>query len=108
MAKFIIITRVNGQFQFVLTTDNDEVILTSESYTTKQSCENTIESVRINAQSDNNYDSKNTVSGKAYFNLRGANMQMIGTSQMYENDEARDIGIIAVKANAPSATIEYM
>jgi uncharacterized protein len=106
MAKFVITKRVNGQFQFALMSDNDEILLTSESYTTKQGCENGIASVRTNGQNDNNYDCKNTLGGKTYFNLRGANMQIIGISQMYERDEDRDKGIAFVKSYAPDATIE--
>ena len=47
MGKFIISTRSNGEFQFNLTADNGQVILSSEGYTTKAACTNGIESLRF-------------------------------------------------------------
>ena len=46
----------DGQFMFNLKAANGEVILTSERYTTKQSAENGIESVRTNSPLDERYD----------------------------------------------------
>ncbi|HEY9178319.1 MAG TPA: YegP family protein, partial [Flavipsychrobacter sp.] len=43
---------------------------------------------------------------KFYFNLKAANGQIIGTSQMYESAQGRDNGIASVKSNAPGATID--
>ena len=42
---------------------------------------------------------------KSYFNLKAANGEIIGTSQMYENASNRDNGIESVKTNAPTAEI---
>jgi len=39
----------DDQFYFNLKADNNEIIATSEMYTTKQSCQNGIDSVRNNA-----------------------------------------------------------
>ena len=39
----------DGQFYFTLQATNDEIIATSEMYTTKQNCQNGIESVKTNA-----------------------------------------------------------
>ncbi len=106
MGKFVISTRANGEFQFNLKADNYQVILTSEGYTTRANCENGIESVRKNSQSDSNYDRKKSTNGKHYFNLKAANSQVIGTSEMYESSTSMETGIASVKKNAPSATVE--
>jgi uncharacterized protein YegP (UPF0339 family) len=106
MAKFAITPRTNGEFQFNLRADNGLIILTSEGYGTKPNCENGIESVRKNSQDDSKYDLKTSTDGRAYFNLKAANGQVIGTSQMYESDESRQIGIASVKATAQDATID--
>jgi uncharacterized protein len=106
MGKFLISTRSNGEFQFNLKADNHQVILTSEGYTTRANCENGIESVRKNSQSDSNYDRKKSTNGKHYFNLKAANSQVIGTSEMYESTTSMETGIASVKKNAPSATVE--
>ena len=44
--------------------------------------------------------------GKYYFNLRAANNQVIGNSEMYETAASRDNGIESVKSNAPTAVID--
>lgn len=106
MGKFVISTRTNGEFQFNLKADNGQVILTSEGYTTKAACENGIESVKKNASDDARYDRKKSTNGKNYFNLKAANSQIIGTSEMYESSTAMETGIASVKKNAPGATVE--
>jgi len=50
-AKFELKKTSNGQFRFNLKAGNGEIIATSESYTTKQSALNGIESVQNNAPS---------------------------------------------------------
>jgi len=39
----------DGQFYFTLKATNDEIIATSEMYTSKQNCQNGIDSVKTNA-----------------------------------------------------------
>ncbi len=92
-------------FRFNLKADNGQVILTSETYTTKAACQNGIESVKTNAGEDGNYDRLTASDGKFYFNLKAANRQVIGTSQMYESAAGRDNGIESVKTNAPQAGV---
>ena len=106
MGKFVITKRVNGEFQFNLKANNGQIILASEGYGTKSSCENGIESVKRNAQDDTKFDRKTAVNGKSYFNLKATNGQIIGTSEMYETIASRDNGIESVKNNAPDATTE--
>ena len=47
--KFKIKDAKDGQYYFTLQADNNEIIATSEMYTTKQGCQNGIESVKENA-----------------------------------------------------------
>ena len=105
MGKFVISTRSNGEFQFTLKADNGQVILASEGYTAKSNCSNGIESVRKNAADDGRYERKTAVNGKFHFNLKAANGQIIGSSQMYESEAGRDNGIESVKKNAPAAAV---
>lgn len=106
MGKFVISKRKNGEFQFNLKAGNGQTILSSEGYTTKVNCENGIESVRKNSQVDARFERKTATNGKAYFNLKATNGQIIGTSEMYESEAGRDNGIASVKSNAPEATID--
>ncbi|MDX6180650.1 YegP family protein [Flavobacterium sp. Fl-77] len=106
MGKFAITTRANGEFQFNLKAGNGQTILASEGYTTKAACLNGIESVKTNSQIDERFDKRESSNGKPYFNLKAANGQIIGNSEMYESTAARDNGIASVKTNAPDATID--
>jgi uncharacterized protein YegP (UPF0339 family) len=105
MGKFVIGKRSNGEFQFNLKADNNQIILTSEGYTTKASCQNGIESVKKNSGSDDSFERKVATNGKHYFSLKAANAQIIGMSQMYETIASMEIGITSVKNNAPSAGV---
>ncbi|MDN3676281.1 YegP family protein [Flavobacterium paronense] len=106
MEKFVITKRTNGDFQFTLKATNGERILTSEGYATKAGCENGIDSVRTNVLNVARYERKVAVNGNYYFNLRAANGEIIGTSELYESTAGRDNGIEAVKNNTPQATVE--
>ena len=106
MGAFLISKRKNDEFQFVLKAGNGQIILASEGYTTKTSCDNGVESVRKNSQDDARFDKLEAKNGKFYFNLKAANGQIIGSSEMYESIAARDNGIESVKKNAPDADIK--
>jgi uncharacterized protein YegP (UPF0339 family) len=106
MGKFIITQRKDGEFQFNLKATNGQVILSSEGYASKASCNNGIESVRTNAADDARFERKESSNGKFFFNLKAGNSQVIGSSQMYESEASRDNGIESVKNNAPEATVE--
>lgn len=105
MGNFIISKRTNGEYQFNLKATNGQVILTSEGYVAKASCKTGIESVKTNAPTDTRYDRRVAKNGSFYFNLKAANGEIIGTSQMYTSSSARDNGIESVKTNAPKAAI---
>lgn len=106
MGSFLITKRANGEFQFVLKAGNGQVILASESYTTRAACDNGIESVRKNSQDDARFDRLESKNGKPYFNLKATNGQTIGTSELYESTAARENGVESVKKNAPDADVK--
>ena len=105
MGKFVIKLRKNGEYQFDLKATIGQVILSSEGYTTKAACLNGIASVKKNAPEDGRYERKEAKNGAPYFNLKAGNGQVIGTSEMYSSEAARDNGIESVKKNAPEAEI---
>ena len=96
----------DGQYSFVLKAGNGEVILTSELYKSKASAQNGIESVQKNSPEDSRYERLEAKNGKPYFNLKAANYQIIGTSQLYASEQAREKGIESVKNNGSSTTIK--
>ncbi|MFM7152559.1 MAG: YegP family protein [Bacteroidota bacterium] len=106
MGKFVISQRKNGDYQFNLKATNGQVILASQGYSSKASCENGIESVKSNAADDARFERLTSSNGKFYFNLKAGNGQVIGSSEMYESEAGRDNGIESVKRNAPDASVE--
>lgn len=106
MGKFVVTKRTNGEYQFNLKANNGQVILTSQGYAAKSSCENGIESVRSNSQEDSRFERKTSSNDKPYFNLKATNGQIIGSSEMYESTASMENGIASVKTNAPDATVE--
>jgi len=96
----------DNQFYFTLKAVNGYTILTSERYTTKQNCLNGIQSCKNNSPYDRNYERLIASSGQFYFNLRAANYEVIGRSEMYTTTAARDNGIDAVKRDGPIAEVE--
>lgn len=107
MGKFTISRRTNGEYQFNLKAGNNEVILTSEGYTTMKNCLTGVQSVRENSEDESAYARMTSTRGRCYFNLKARNQQIIGTSELYESSYSMEKGIESVKGNAPSAPVEY-
>lgn len=105
MGKFEIKKDKSGQFRFNLKAGNHQVILSSEAYKTRASCDNGIESVRKNSKSDKMFERKVAKDGSPYFNLKSTNGQVIGSSEMYSSKSSMENGIASVAKNAPKATI---
>ncbi|EIL99908.1 MULTISPECIES: YegP family protein [Rhodanobacter] len=103
--KFTLFTGKNGEIYFNLKAGNGEIILKSEGYRDKGGAQNGIESVRKNAADASRFEKKTSVNGKFHFNLKAANHQVIGSSEMYESERSRDNGIASVMANAPDASL---
>lgn len=96
----------DDQFWFVLKAANAETILTSERYKAKTSLETGIASVQSNCPIDAMYVRMESKNDKHYFNLKAANHQIIGTSQMYESAQSCEKGIESVKTNGISRTVK--
>src|SRR3546814_6494203 len=87
----------SGQFHFNLKAGNGEILLTSEMYDSKASAQKGIASVQKNCQDDARYAKAVAANGKFHFTLKDANHQVIGSSQMYATEAARDAGLESVK-----------
>lgn len=94
-----------NQYHFVLKSDNHEIILTSETYTTRQGAQVGIASCQVNSPIDANYDRRYSTAFQPYFVLKALNHEIIGTSQMYSDSRARDVGIASCKLNGPTKNI---
>ena len=81
-------SQANYNYYFHLRSENGEIVLNSEGYTSKQNCHNGIASVKINEPYDSRYS------------------EIIGRSENYTSSSARENGIAAVKRDAPGAPID--
>src|SRR5215469_4750069 len=93
------------KFMFNLKAANDEIILTSQTYTSKEACEHGIASVKQNAALDDRYEEKTGAGGKPHFVLHAANKLVIGKSETYSSREAMHKGMASVKKNGPIAEV---
>lgn len=89
------------EYYFRLKAANGQVVLSSQGYKDKAGAKNGADSVAKHAAASANFEKKESSGGKAYFNLKAKNGQVIGSSQMYASASSRDAGIKAV-ANASS------
>lgn len=62
--------------------------------------------MQANSTLDERFERKISKNNKPYFNLKAANYQVIGTSQMYSSQEACDNGIKSVQANGTTETVK--
>jgi len=98
-------TASSGKPHFTLKAANHEVILSSEIYESKAAALAGIESVRSNGGDPASFEKKTSTAGQPYFVLKATNGQVIGSSQMYASEATRDIGIVSVMTNAPTAEV---
>jgi uncharacterized protein len=96
-----------GQFSFVLKAANGEVVLRSELYETRVAADNGIASVQHNSPNETRYTHSDASDGRFYFNLKAANHQIIGTSQMYKTAAARHAGMESVRNNGPTSVVKH-
>lgn len=120
MGKYVMNATKTG-YTFHLKAGNGETILTSEVYSTKDACENGIESVRKNAPAANiedqtiagyeeqkhpKFEIYEDKGGKMRFRLVARNGQNIGASEAYNSKQSCKNGIDSVVRNADSPVVE--
>ncbi|WP_343725889.1 YegP family protein [Herbaspirillum huttiense] len=93
-------------YHFVLRSDNNQVILTSENYVTKQGAQTGIASCQVNSPLDSRYERKKSAASQPYsFVLKAANGEVIGRSENYAAESGRENGIASVKTNGPTKVV---
>lgn len=93
----------DGKYYFTLDAENNEVVLTSETYNLKISAVDGIQSVKVNSPYDTRYRRKVSTRGLSFFVLVAANGEIIGTSEGYSSTYAMESGIAVVKRIGPIA-----
>ena len=101
--KFEIFKDKRGEYRFRLRASNGEIVLASEGYRSKAGANKGAASVKKNCRSAKCFESKPAASGKHRFVLKARNHQIIGTSQVYPTEAARDKGIKAIPRAAVGA-----
>ena len=119
MGKFVISSDKKGQSRFVLKAGNGEIIATSESYASADSCKNGVESVRKNCMahvedqtaegfeklSCPKYELYADKKGEFRFRLKAGNGEIIATSEGYTAKASCKNGVESVGRNAKVAEI---
>lgn len=122
MGKFIIKKASDGSYMFNLKASNNEIIATSEMYTTLDKCKKGIASVQTNAMTSGIADltvpDPDSVitnpkfeiffdkAGEYRFRLKAKNGEIIIQSQGYSAKSSCKNGIESVRKNAATDTIE--
>lgn len=104
--KYLIQRSKNNQFYWELFASNYKTILvSSETYQTREGCRVGAESSKINV-SDDKFKRLRASNTQYYFHQIANNYKELGRSQMYDTAQACEVGIAAVKKDAPIANIE--
>ncbi|MHA2936788.1 YegP family protein [Vibrio sp. RC27] len=92
-------------FTFAFLNTEGKTIVKSESYSKKANAKNGIESVIKNCAVDARYEFKESKNGKAFFNVKATNGQVVGTSALFASEAERDAAIAELKADSAKAEI---
>lgn len=103
--KFELNRGTSNKYYFNLKAGNGQVILSSESYESREGAANGIESVKKNASDAGNYERRANRNDEPYFVLKAGNGQEIGRSEFYSSTAAMENGIESVMENAPTASV---
>ena len=121
MGTFVIGVTANGGFRFNLKAGNSQVIATSQTYKSKGSCKNGIESVKKNApiapvedqtiegfekQKHPKFEVYEDKAGEFRFRLKAANGEIIATGESYKKKSSCLNGIESIRKNAPDADVK--
>lgn len=104
-ARYEIRDSKDDKFYWTLQADNNETLLSSETYNSKTAANNGAESAKRNTPYDERYVRKTASNGQHFFVLRAENHEPLGTSEMYITTAAREKGVTACKKVGPHAPI---
>jgi uncharacterized protein YegP (UPF0339 family) len=102
LPQFKIITS-SGSISFVFSINNQQLIF-GEQYHSRDSALNTIRSARRVVER-NSIEKREAANGKLYFRLVAPNRQIVGTSELFESEDAMDRSIQLVRQYLPSAPV---
>lgn len=95
------------EFHWELKARDAQTMLSSQVYPSKASAEAGIASCRISSKDDAHYQRLAAPDKRPYFLLKSATGEVLGASQIYHSDAAREKGITLCKESGPLATVAY-
>ena len=103
-AKFVVKAGTDGQYFFHLVSDDGKKLLASVMYPAKSGVFEGIASIKMYARDATRYR-RLLKDGKAYFTLSAANQEVIGVSDLYDNEDLRDQALSTVMHSGGDAPI---
>ena len=104
--KYLLHSAGDSQFHWDLKAGNAQTILSSQMYKAKAGAVSGIESCRTNSGDEVRYTRMTSEKNQPYFVLKAGNGEIIGTSQMYSSEAARDAGVVSCKENGPTGVTQ--
>lgn len=95
-AVFQVIKSINGGYFFHLRANNGEIVLQSQSYTSRTSAVNGVQSVKANGAAASAYELREASNGQWYFVLKAGNGAVIGRSETYASKWNAERGVNTV------------
>jgi len=92
-------------YYFKLVNRYDELVMTSDGYTTAEARDKAIAAVKLYSGYDEHFERSSTPGGKWFYILRGGDYRTIGTSRMYSSSGELEEAISELRTLAPKALI---
>lgn len=104
--RFEVMLGLNAKYQFKIFGRDEALVVTSKGYQDKDTCMEAIRAVKENCQDAGRYVKKTLEGGKAEFVLKAPNHQVVVEGGPYENAEACEAAVMAVRGANQAAVID--
>lgn len=105
-AKFILEKTGSTEYRFMFVGPNNQILMSSDLYSDRLSCERAIRLVKDNAASPKSYNLKSTPDSLFFYIFRTSEKEVVATSEFFIEESERLGNIDMVKKHAPSAPVE--
>ncbi len=108
MALFKIFKDKTGKYKFFLKSNNNQIIFTSKSYSSRLICFNQIRLIKRFALKDEKYERHISHSDSPYFTIKVFKNEVVGVSEKFMSNGVMENIIALIKTNAKKAGIDSM
>lgn len=106
MALFKVFKDKTGKYKFFLKSNNNQIIFTSKSYSSRLICFNQIQLIKRLALKDEKYERHISNSNSPYFTFKGLKNEVVGISETFMSNGVMENIIALIKTNAKQADID--